>query len=643
MKRWLLWPGLTALAAASTLGLAACGGSSSSSADTSGGGGGSSSDLSAVIDQLGGAATFGTPTKGGTYRIANTDFAQSDAFDPSGEYFGSDWTIYNSLMLRTLVSYSFHAGTPGNELRADMAESIPEPTNNGTVYTFKIKPGIKFGPPVNRAVTSQDIKYAIERIGTPSVAAQYASYYTPIKGFADFQSGKAKTIAGISTPDKSTISFTLSAPRGDFLYALAMPASAPIPQEVAKCHTQAGEYGRYIITTGPYMIKGSDKLNISSCGSQKPISGFDPNTGLHLVRNPNYDQATDDPAVRENYPDAFDITVNTNLDDIFNRISAGQLEGSFETPPNSVIRDYLQNPDKRDHLRINSGDRIWYAYMNLTTPPFDDIHVRKAMNLVMDLDGIQRSWGGPVQGAIPTDVLPDTMAPELTNENYNPYQKAPFTGDVEAAKAEMKQSKYDTNKDGVCDAAACSGVINVNRNFAPWSTMAPIIEQSAAKIGVKITTRPASRSAVNNTVSTTAKRIPFSSGNGWGKDYADPVTFMVPEFDSRTIIPVGNQNFALTGVTKAQAGKLGITIPAGGVPSVDADNDRCLPLSGAERQACWVSVDKKLMEQVVPWIPLMDATAIDLIGPAVTKYDFDQNGTEAALSHLAVDPSKQKN
>jgi peptide/nickel transport system substrate-binding protein len=641
MKRWLLWPGLAALAATSAFGLAACGGSSSSSADTSGGSSGSN-DVNAVIKELGGEATFGTPAKGGTFRIANTDFAQSDAFDPSGEYFGSAWTIYNSLMLRTLVSYSFHAGEAGNTLRADLAESIPEPTDGGTKYTFTIKPGIKFGPPVNREVTSQDVKYAIERIGTPSVAAQYPGYFRPIKGFAEFSEGKATTISGIATPDKSTISFTLTGPKGDFLYALAMPASAPIPQEVAKCHTQAGEYGRYIISSGPYMVKGADKLNISSCGAQKPISGFNPNTGLQLVRNPNYDPATDDPAVRENYPDAFDISVNTNLDDIFNRIEAGQLEGSFETPPNSVLRQYIQDPQNRDRLRINAADRIWFAFMNLTTPPFDDVHVRKAMNLVMDLDGIQRSWGGPVQGAIPTDVLPDTMAPELTNTNYNPYQSEPFTGDVEAAKAEMKQSKYDTNQDGICDAAACKGVINVNRNFAPWSTMAPIIEQSAAKIGVQITTRPASRSAVNNAVSTTAKKIPFSSGNGWGKDYADPSTYMVL-FDSRSLIPVGNTAFSLVGVTQKQAKTLGVTIPAGGVPSVDADIDKCNPLSGQERQDCWIALDKKLMEQVVPWVPLMDATAIDLIGPAVTKYDFDQNGSEMGLSHVAVDPALQKN
>ena len=41
------------------------------------------------------------------------------------------------------------------------------------------------------------------------------------------------------------------------------------------------------------MIEGSDQLDISSCKTMKPISGFNPNTTLILVRNPDYDQATD--------------------------------------------------------------------------------------------------------------------------------------------------------------------------------------------------------------------------------------------------------------------------------------------------------------------------------------------------------------
>jgi hypothetical protein len=95
------------------------------------------------------------------------------------------------------------------------------------------------------------------------------------------------------------------------------------------------------------------------------------------------------------------------------------------------------------------------------------------------------------------------------------------------------------------------------------------------------------------------------------------------------------------GVTQAQAGELGVTIPEGGVPNVDADIDACTPLTGEERTACWETLNKKITEEIVPWVPLMDATAIDLIGPAVTRYDMDQNGTEMALSKVAVDPSLQ--
>ena len=523
----------------------------------------------------------------------------------------------------------------------DLATEIPKPTDGGLKYTFTLKDGVKFGPPVNRAVTSKDIAYAIERIGTPSVVAQYPGYFTVIKGFPEFAAGKAKTISGIATPNDKTISFTLSKPTGDFLFRMGLPATAPIPSEVAKCHTQAGEYGRFVISTGPYMYEGADKLDISSCASQKPMSGYTPGRSWTMVRNPNYDPATDDTSIRQALPDRFEITVDTNLDDIFAKIERGELETSFEAPPNTILRKYLQNADIRPRLRVNSGDRIWFAYMNLTTPPFDDVHVRKAMNLVMDLEGILRAWGGPIQGTTPTDVMPDTMIPELTNENYTPYQKAPFAGDVAAAKAEMKLSKYDTNKDGLCDAPACKGVIHLNRNFAPWSTHSQIVVQSAAKIGVELQTREASRSTVNDLSGRPSRKIPISSGNGWGKDYPDPVTFST-QWDGRLILPDGNQAFSLVGITPAKAKEVGATIPAGGVPSVDADIDKCQVLTGAERQACWVAFDKKVTEQIAPWVPLIDATKIHLLGPAVTQYDYDQNGTEMSLAHVAVDPSKQK-
>src|SRR5207248_1387445 len=110
-------------------------------------------------------------------------------------------------------------------------------------------------------------------------------------------------ISGIETPDDSTIVFHLQQPTGDFLYRLALPAASPMPHEVAGCFDKAGDYGRDIVSTGPYMIKGADQVDVSSCKSITPMSGFDPTKFLKLVRNPNYDPKTDSPDVRANWID----------------------------------------------------------------------------------------------------------------------------------------------------------------------------------------------------------------------------------------------------------------------------------------------------------------------------------------------------
>src|SRR6266699_2912367 len=340
--------GMVGLALAIALVAAACGG---------GGGGG-------------GSTSAGSVQKGGVFRTAQDDFGFTNAFDPTGEYLASAITMYQALT-RTLINYKHIAGPAGNKLHPYLATAMPTISSDGLTYTFKLKSGIKFGPPVNRAITSKDIEYAFERINTAPLVAQYGQYFFgTIKGM----DGKAKSltpISGIQTPDDSTIIFNLEKPTGDFLFRLSMAAAAPVPQEVAKCFTKAGDYGRYVISSGPYMLKGSDKLNISSCSAMKAISGFDPSKQITMVRNPNYDQATDN--LRTNNVDGIQITIDTNVNDIFNKVQSGALDASFTT-----------QPAKKNMIHFNSGDRTWYITMNWATPPFDDIHVRKAANLIMD-------------------------------------------------------------------------------------------------------------------------------------------------------------------------------------------------------------------------------------------------------------------
>ena len=105
---------------------------------------------------------------------------------------------------------SISPGAAGNETVGDLATEAPKPTDNGLTYTYKLRSGVKFGPPVNRAVTSKDVAYAMNRLANPNDGGQYSFYYTVIKGWDAVANGKAKTVSGIETPDDSTIVFHLT-------------------------------------------------------------------------------------------------------------------------------------------------------------------------------------------------------------------------------------------------------------------------------------------------------------------------------------------------------------------------------------------------------------------------------------------------
>ena len=315
--------------------------------------------------------------------------------------------------------------------------------------------------------------YAFQRINTASLVAQYGFYYFGvIKGM----DGKAKSadtkISGIETPDDQTIVFHLEQPTGDFLYRLTMTATAPIPEEVAKCSKKPGDYGRYLIASGPYMIQGSDKLDASSCSAMKPIAGFDPSKKLYMVRNPSYDQATDN--LRSNFVDGIKIDVNSNLGDIFDRIDRGELDASLgqEQPPKAVLQRYLTDPAKRPRLHADLADASGYLSMNMTVPPFDDVHIRKAVNWVLDRQALLQAHGGPQVVQLATHIIPPTVLNGRLGADYNPYASEGNRGDEAKAKEEMKQSRYDTDKDGRCDAAACRNLVFLTptrRRTPRWS------------------------------------------------------------------------------------------------------------------------------------------------------------------------------
>jgi peptide/nickel transport system substrate-binding protein len=613
-------------------------GSKSSSSTTSSSSGGSSSSSSGGSSgvQYTGSYDNGSPQKGGVYRVGwEQSFGFTDNFDPTGEYLGNAWAILQNLLVRSLIGYKHQAGATGNELIGDLATDVPKPTDNGLTYTYHLRSGVKFGPPVNRVVTSKDVAYALNRLADPKNGGQYGFYYSVIKGWDAVANGKASTVTGISTPNNTTLVVHLMQATGDFNYRMAMPATAPIPPEVGNCFKgKAGAYGRNVISTAGYIIQGAAG-KFTSCSALKPFAGYAGDNGNHLtlVRNPNYDQSKD--PYRKNYPDRFQFTINSNADDIFAKVQAGQYDDEQSSPQPKTIRQYVTDPNLKKRLLVNSGDRTWYIYMNLTQPPFDDIHIRKAMNLIMDKQALRKAWGGPVIAAIGTHIAPPTLYNNGLAE-YDPYATPNDSGSTAKASAEIKQSKYDPGKTGKCTASACKGILMIADTRAVDTRMIPVIQNAARKIGITFTVR--SINGAYPTIQTTNKNIPTSERPGWGKDYADPYTFFGELFDSSALIPTGNTNYSLVGLTPAlnTSKKLGVKGKLAGIPNVDSQIDTCQAKLGNARVTCWENLDKTMMTKVVPWVPYLFANVATIIGPKVTHWNYDQFADWTAFSQVAV-------
>ena len=213
---------------------------------------------------------------------------------------------------------------------------------------------------------------------------------------------------------------------------------------------------------GPYQFLGSENLDFSvPADEQTPVAGYEPGKSVQLVRNPNYDPATD--GLRPAYPDGFNISIGGDNNDLYNKVQAGELDGVVDgiVPP-PVLRTYSTDPTLQPLLHINPSDAVRYISFNLAAPPFDDIHIRKAVNLALDKAGMRTFRGGESVGEIAGHIMVNSLEDNLLAD-YDPYATPNSAGDVTAAQAEIAQSKYDTDGDGVCDAPECSNILAVDR------------------------------------------------------------------------------------------------------------------------------------------------------------------------------------
>lgn len=567
----------------------------------------------------------------GRFRAAIEDFGFTGAFDPTGESTPLGMALLSQLLVGTLVTYRHLAGPAGLVPVADLATNTGQVSADGLTWTFTLKDGVRFGPPLAREVTSTDVEFAFRRIDAARLQAQYGSLYDGlIEGMDGPINPMPKDISGIETPNRRTVVFDLTRPAGDFLHRLAMPAAAPLPFEVAGCFTRAGDYGRDVVSTGPYMIRGAAAVDASSCRSVEPMTGFEPARWLRLDRNPNFDEATDDADVRSLRTSAFDIEIDSNSDNIVRRIGRGELDATLGVYRPAPVR----SSDQGITVHREPLNALSYISMNVLVPPFDDIHVRRAVNLALNRNAIVAAEGGPSVGEVADHLLP----PSLVESGQPVYRRG---GALEQARREMALSHYDSNRDGLCDASACERVIVGNPPSTPPEVNAyPVVLKDLQAIGINLEIREFGGTVSGETLAAIVqRRMPTTFVRRSMATYADP-SAIAASLHSSGIVCVGQTNYSEIGMTEAQARTCGVLRQyrdaVDPVPSLDARIEACEPLVGSPRSACWADLDSYAMREVVPWAPIRIPNAVILAGRTVTHYEFDQAFGVISLCHIAV-------
>jgi peptide/nickel transport system substrate-binding protein len=563
MRRLLYWALIPALLCVFAVGLAACGGDD----DDEGDGGGPA------------AEEFAPPTsppddakRGGTLEVIAS--ADIDFMDPGAAYYQFTYII-DYAWQRALM------GWPPDEDEApqpDLSDGEPQVSDGGRTVTFKIKDGIRYQPPVNREIRAADFKYAIERGLMPGVATSYLpSYFGDVIGFdqavaaVEDNPTVAPEISGITAPDDRTLVIRMSRPTAPVIVgALSLPLGAPVPEEYARefDRESPSAYGEHAVGTGPYMVENDAEGN---------LTGYNPGRSITMVRNPNWDPATD---YRPAYLDRIEVREGfTDVNSAVRRVLEGESQtvGDIIPEPQGLKLAATQFPDQLAAVP-GSGDR--YPSLNTSKPPFNDINVRRATVAGIDREALLLARGGELAGQVPTHfIFPLIPGFEESGgeEGFGFDFYANPNGDPEVSakyfrKAGFQSGKYEGDEE----------ILVIGENAGIDKRIGEIMRDELTKLGFNVNLRPVSSDTMyTRFCNVVATNYDVCATVGWIADFRDPQAVLQVPFSGEAIQPTNNSNWPLLDV-----------------PAINKAIDEAVLVTDPEERAqAWADVNRMITAQ----------------------------------------------
>lgn len=590
----------------------------------------------------------GLPNSGGTLRILVVGDGPPVAFwDPLWPVWEEPAALHRCCLLRRLYSYT---GTPGDEggalARPDLAVRMPDVSDDGLTWTIEMQRGLRYAPPFeDREIVAGDVVAALER--TARARTFFSSYYSVITGFDAYAAEDAASIAGLETPDDHTLVARLDEPAGDLPDRFGLTAAAPFPPRAVVGH-RVGVI-RYLVASGPYMIEGSGDLDPTLPPREQPsVAGFT-NRRVTLVRNPSWDPSTD--ALRPAYPDRIEVLVESRPFDepvtlrVERRIEARALRlflagdlALISEPSPALVRS-VGSGEVQGRVVTERSSQMMYVPLNLALPPFDDVHVRRAVNLAFDREAFVRRGLRTQTFSVSASwhLVPAALEAGRIEDSWRPGWAAgvPDGGDLDLARREMARSRYDRDGDGRCDGEACSLLVPV-QPLQPTSASRPLLRDALRAVGIAVTTAPLPEADFWWSVGQPGHRIPMVVDDAWVADHPNPSSFVVPLLYGQSLRPRSNLNASLLGATPVQLRRWGYA--ATSVPSVDARIERCLALTGEAQARCWAELDAYVMEAIAPVVPIGTLDPTWLLSPRVTSFSVDQSTGLPSYDRIVLAP-----
>ena len=602
---------------------------------------------------------------GGTLRVGIIDtnscpltLCGTWRFDPQIGYDNITYELGRCCLLRSLLSFNGQSTAGGGGiLRPDLAESLPDISPDGLTWTFRLRPGLRYGPPLgDTPIRSQDIVRSIESLLSPRPEmlpedwGDIHDYYLGefldmggiIEGARDYIGGLTDRIPGLETPDDRTLVVHVTEPTGTLGYLLAFPDTAPIPENPfdpsARFGIATGQgrlFGRYVASSGPYMVEGAENLDYSLPPDEWQQPSGDAADTYTLVRNPSWNREID--PLRPAELDRIVISRVAGPKEAIEQVSSGALD---------VIWDWVNGKEvgfgatptagSGTLLERSSQDNVRFLGLNVAVPPLDDLNVRRAISFAVDRPAISQAFSSA--GSVPNRVTTHVGLNSEENNlllGYDPFDAA--TGpNLRAARAEMAKSAYDRDGDGRCDD--CPPIRLVVPDYDPARVeAADLIAADLEEIGLRV--RPDVLHAdsfyrlYTNPQAHVAMRL-----DSWYKDGSTAATWFPLLFGGTDLGLISGGNVYMVGASERQLERWGYDVTS--VPSVDDRIDACLGQAFEAQLRCWAELDTYITERVVSWVPLIEASGYTPVSARVSRFSVDQSAATpiAALDQLAVGP-----